>query len=201
MVRRYRYLSFQPGVHHSTTAVSSTAVRRDLRWPPAPAGLWGCRRALSWRHGLGPPDYLPSVLRLPQPVLGGLAADDGLVALSRRRRAQGTLGFKFLPGRRQFLFDVAHRGPDALDRLISGEALVTQLCLEIMDRVTRFCQHPFGFLAGRRLRLQGLPGGCQLIDAGAVVGTVMNLDRHVTVADELAPLGVRHVARDLPRRR
>ncbi|MGA8196259.1 MAG: hypothetical protein WB902_23150 [Acetobacteraceae bacterium] len=137
---------------------------------------------------------------MPQPVLGGLAADDGLVALSCQRRAPGTFGFQVPPGRRQFLFDLALRRLDALDRLISGETLVTQLCLEIMDRETRFCQHLLGFLAGRGLRLQGISGSCQLVDARAEIGTVKNLDRHITVADELAPLGVRHVARDLPRR-
>jgi len=129
-----------------------------------------------------------------------LAAKDGLVALSRRRQTQGTLGFHFLPGSRQLLFDLAVRGLDALDCLISGETLVTQFCLEIVDRVARFCQHPFGFLAGRGLHPQGLPGGCKLIDARAV-GTVKNLDGHITVADELSPLGVRQVARDLSRRR
>jgi hypothetical protein len=123
-----------------------------------------------------------------------LATEDGLVVLSRRRQAQGTLGFQFLPGGAHCRLAVAGRGLADLERLIAGKTLVTQPWREIMDPATRFCQHPFGFLAGRRLRLQGLPGGCQLIDAGAVVRTVKNLDWHITVADELAPLRVRHVA-------
>ena len=133
----------------------------DLRRAPAAAGLWSCQRWLSRGYGLGSPRYLSHLLGLPQPVLGGLAAEDGLVALFRRRQTQEALGFQILPGRRQLLLDLPLRGRDALNRLISGEALVTQLCLEIVDRVSRFGQQSFRFVACGGLRLQGLPGGVQ----------------------------------------
>jgi hypothetical protein len=77
----------------------------DLRWAPAPAGLLGRQRRLSWGLGLGAPSYLPHILRLSQPVLSGLAAEGGLVALSCGRQTQGTLGFQILPRCCQLLFD------------------------------------------------------------------------------------------------
>jgi hypothetical protein len=56
-----------------------------------------------------------------------------------------------------------------LGRLISGEALMAQLGLQIIDCMSRFRQQPFRFLACNGLRLQGLPNGVKLIDAAVVV--------------------------------
>jgi hypothetical protein len=161
----HRYLSFQPGVHHSTNPVSS---RLSFGGRPRRRGWEVARSGSAGGHGVGLPGCLPHLLGLPQLILGGLAAEDGLVALSRRRQAQEALGFQILPGRRQLLLDLHLRGLDSLNRLLSGKALVTQLCLEIVDSVPRFGQQPFRFVACSDLRLEGLPGGVQLIDAAAI---------------------------------
>jgi hypothetical protein len=91
------------------------------------------------------------------------------VALRLSLTAQGTFGFQILPSCGERLFDLSLRALCLLGRLISGEALMAQLGLEIMNSMPRSRQQPFHLLACSGLRLQGLTDRAELIDVVVVV--------------------------------
>ena len=64
---------------------------------------------------------------------------------------------------------------------------MAELCLEVVDGVARVRQQPLGFLARSGLLPQGLPGGVQLLKAGAAV-TMNDGYGNVAVARKLTPL-------------
>ena len=59
---------------------------------------------------------------------------------------------------------------------------MAELCLEFVDGVARVRQQPLGFLARSGLLPKGLPGGVQLLKAGAAV-TMNDSDGNIAVAD------------------
>ena len=76
---------------------------------------------------------------------------------------------------------------DSLRHLVySCETLIAELCLEIVDGVTRVHQLPSAS-ARRGLLPKGLPGGVQLLKARAAV-TMNDSDGNVAIARKLTPL-------------
>ena len=103
------------------------------------------------------------------PCLRSHTSGNSHVTLHPGFTAQGTFGFQFLPSSRERMLNLPLRALCLLGRFISGEALMAQLGLEIMDCMPRLRQQPFHLLACSGLRLQGLPDRAELIDVVVVV--------------------------------
>ena len=110
-----------------------------------------------------------------------------LVAFPFRPRAHRTLGHQLPLHCSERFLDLQSFCIDSLRHLVSCETLMAELCLEIVDGVTRVHQQPLGLLARRGLLPKGLPGGVQLLKARAAV-TMNDSDGNVAVARKLTPL-------------
>jgi hypothetical protein len=124
---------------------------------------------------------------LPQPLFGGLRSNDRLVAFPFRPHAHHTLGRQLLLRRSERVLDLQSLGIDSLRHLVACKALMSKLCFKVVDGVARVRQQPLGFLARRGLLPKGLPGGVQLLKAGAAV-TMNDGYGNVAVARKLTPL-------------
>jgi hypothetical protein len=133
--------------------------------------------------------WLPSLDRrpLPQPLLGGLCGNDRLVAFPFRPRAHRTLGHQLLLRCSERFLDLQLLCIGSLRHFVSCKTLMAELCLKVVDGVARINQQPLGFLARSGLLPQGLPGGVQLLKAGAAV-TMNHCDGNVAVARKMTPL-------------
>ena len=121
------------------------------------------------------------------PLLGGLRGNGRLVAFPFRPRAHRTLGHQLLLHCSERFLDLHSLCIYSLRHLVSCETLMAELCLEIVDGVTRVHQQPLGLLARRGLLPKGLPGGVQLLKARAAV-TMNDSDGNVAIARKLTPL-------------
>jgi hypothetical protein len=119
---------------------------------------------------------------LPQSLFHSLPGDDRFVALAFCPGMQRTLGCQiFLNNSECFL------NPLPLRHFVFCETLMAKLCLKVVDRVARIRQCPLGFFARSGLLPKGLPGGVQLLKAGAAV-TMNHSDGNIAVARKMTPL-------------
>ena len=107
-------------------------------------------------------------------------------SLSARARIARTLANSSCTAVKRLL-DLSLLGTGALRHFVVCKTLMAELCLEVMDGVSRVGQQPLGLLARSGLQPQRLPCGIQLFEARAAV-TMNDCHEHVAIAHKMTPL-------------
>jgi hypothetical protein len=116
-----------------------------------------------------------------------LPGDGRFVALAFCPSTQRTLGCQLFLNNNECFLDLLPLGIGLLRHFVLCKTLMAKFCLKVVDRVARLCQQPLGFLARSGLLPKGLPGGVQLLKAGAAIA-MNDSDGNVAVAHKLTSL-------------
>ena len=177
--QRYRYFSCHPGDHHSTMSESSGATSRTT-FGGRP------RRRRGWSSGKGAGDAALTTVcrsRCSAVCVATTASSRSLSARARIVRSVSSSSCTAVSAS-----SICSRSElNSLRHLVSCKTLMTELCLEFVNGVARVRQQSLGFLARSGLLTNGLPGGVQLLKAGAAV-TMNDGDGNIAVARKVTPL-------------
>jgi hypothetical protein len=167
---------------HDLRIVWRNTLPRDLRRPTTTSRrlMVGGKRCRRWQRSF---DRGP----LPQSLFRSVPGDGRFVALAFCPSTQRTLGWQLFLNNSEFFLELLPLGIGALRHLVFCKALMAKFCLKVVDRVARIGQCALGFLARSGLLPKGLPGGVQLLKAGATV-TMNDRDGNFAVAHKVSTL-------------
>jgi hypothetical protein len=167
---------------HDLRIVWPNILPRDLRRPTTASRrlMVGGKRRRRWQRSF---DRSP----LSQSLFHSLPGDGRLVALVFCPSTQRTLGCQLFLNNNECFLDLLPLGIGSLRHFVLCKTLMAKFCLKVVGRVARLCQQPLGFLACSGLLPKGLPGGVQLLKAGAAIA-MNDSDGNVAVAHKLTPL-------------